>query len=798
MPVAAAAAERLPLPTLSRACGFATRLALASGRRRPSSRAVRCGFAALLLAASFCYRASGATAALESLPLAPPLLLFCEHDWLLSDEPPGAGIYRDEQSRDLILDNGLIRRTIRLSPYAATIALDDHRTGASLLRSVRPEALVTVDGQPWRIGGAVGQANHAYLTADAADRLSDAPQARTGAPGPAGDAAAPSAGDEGRSPFTLTGFTTADIQQPFAWKRTRHVEEHPWPPQGAAVVLHFEGVDAAVKGVFVDVRYEIYAGIPVICKSLTITNRSPRSIRIDSLTTELLAVVEGESIVDEKPEGTWQRPPIDVLSDYMFHGMDPRSANRVAQWEADPLYQTQVNYALKTPCLLACRAPAGPGVDVAPSSSLESFRVFLVLQDSSDEERQGLTLRRTWRTLAPWTTENPLMMHVRDSERTSFRAAVDQCAEVGFEMIIYTFGSGLNMEDATPAYVAKIREDVEYAHARDVQVGGYSLFSSRQIDEHNDVINPETGRTGGAIFGNAPCFGSEWGRRYEARLKEFLEKTDFDLLEHDGPYPGDLCASNNHPGHRGLEDSQWTQWQTSKNLYSWCRARGIYVNQPDYYFLSGGSKTGMGYRETNWSLPRAQQLIHARQNIYDGTWTKTPSMGWMFVPLTEYHGGGAAATIEPLDEHRDDYERHLVNCLSAGVQACLRGPRLYDTPATKEMIARWVRWFKQHRAILESDVIHGRRPDGRDVDFLVHVNHRLPERALAVFHNPLKVAVTRKIRLPLYYTGLVDRARVRGVDDATQTIRLDGQGQGIVDVTVPAKGMTYLVIERAE
>jgi hypothetical protein len=31
----------------------------------------------------------------------------------------------------------------------------------------------------------------------------------------------------------------------------------------------------------------------------------------------------------------------------------------------------------------------------------------------------------------------------------------------------------------------------------------------------------------------------------------------------------------------------------------------------------------MGYRETNWSLPRAQQHIHARQNLYDGTWDKT-------------------------------------------------------------------------------------------------------------------------------------------------------------------------------
>ena len=53
----------------------------------------------------------------------------------------------------------------------------------------------------------------------------------------------------------------------------------------------------------------------------------------------------------------------------------------------------------------------------------------------------------------------------------------------------------------------------------------------------------------------------------------------------------------------------------------------------------------MGYRETNFSLPRERQILIARQNIYDATYEKTPSMGWMFVPLVEYHGGGAAARL---------------------------------------------------------------------------------------------------------------------------------------------------------
>jgi hypothetical protein len=106
------------------------------------------------------------------------------------------------------------------------------------------------------------------------------------------------------------------------------------------------------------------------------------------------------------------------------------------------------------------------------------------------------------------------MMHVRNAETKVFRNAVDQCAEVGFEMIIYTFGSGLNMENEDPAYLAKVKTDVDYAHSKGIEVGAYSLFSSRRIDDANDVINPKTGKPGGAIFGNAPCFGSAWGTNY--------------------------------------------------------------------------------------------------------------------------------------------------------------------------------------------------------------------------------------------------------------------------------------------
>ena len=62
--------------------------------------------------------------------------------------------------------------------------------------------------------------------------------------------------------------------------------------------------------------------------------------------------------------------------------------------------------------------------------------------------------------------------------------------------------------------------------------------------------------------------------------------------------------------------------------------------QPDGYFFEGGNKTGGGYKETNWSLPRDYQLVIERQNVYDNNWARNTLMRWMFVPLTQYHGGG--------------------------------------------------------------------------------------------------------------------------------------------------------------
>ncbi len=691
-------------------------------------------------------------------------------DWMISASDARAGVYRGAHADEIVMTNGLIRRVWRVAPNAATVAFDNLVTDAAVIRGVKPEAIVELDGTRYTVGGLVGQPDYAYLKPEWLHAMTA---------DPAG--------------FQLERIEVGSTEERFGWARVRPSADAAWPPRGVSLVFHYRPPASGPKEVAVSVHYEMYDGIPVMAKWIRVTNGGTTPVRLNNFISETLAVVEHESLVDVR--AYWDHPNIHVETDYGFGGADPAEARRTVYWVADPDYATQVNYAREMPVLLECRLPIGPDVAIQPNDTFESLRTFELLPDSTERERRSLAVRRMYRTIAPWVTENPIMLHIRDAAPDAVRLALDQCAEVGAEMAILSFGSGFDMESEDPAYLAEMKGLVDYAHARGVQLGGYSLLASRRISAEDDVINPETGKPGGAIFGDSPCLGSRWGQEYFRRIQNFIEVTGLDLVEHDGSYPGDHCASTTHPGHEGLLDSQWMQYRMIEDFYHWCRARGVFLNVPDWYMLSGSNKTGMGYRETNWSLPRDRQIILGRQNIYDGTWGKTPTMGWMFVPLVEYQDGGAEATLEPLSEHLDAYGAHLAQNFGAGVQACYRGPRWYDTDATKALVIAWIGFFKKYRAILESDIIHVRRPDGRDLDCILHVNPNTTPRALAMIYNPLDRAVEKTIRLPLYFSGATDVVRIREQDGLAKEFQLDREYSASVPVHVPAKGMTWLVVE---
>jgi len=691
-------------------------------------------------------------------------------DWLVTPVTEPVTVAERLGGKEIVMSNGLISRTFRLAPNAATVAYDNLMTGASVIRGVKPEAIVEIDGRKYEVGGLAGQVEYGFLLEEWVDSLTKNPEA-----------------------FQFQSFEAGQTKERFAWRRKRYSADAPWPPAGASLTLDFAPPAGKLDGVKLAVHYEMYEGIPLLCKWFTIQNGAEKAVRLDTFVSEVLAMVEYESLVNVP--GRWEYPNMHVESDYEFGGDDPKTADKTTYWAADPQYGTQINYVRQSPVMLESRPPIGPDVVIEPGGRFESFRTFELIHDSTEREREGLAVRRMYRTIAPWATENPILMHVRSADAKSVRLAIDQCAEVGFEMVIMTFGSGFDMENVDPGYMAQVKELADYAHSKAIELGGYSLLASRRISDEDDVINPQTGKPGGAIFGNSPCLCGKWGEDYFGKIRTFIEQTGIDVLEHDGSYPGDVCASTSHSGHRGLNDSQWKQWKVITDFYKWCRGRGVYLNVPDWYFLAGSTKSAMGYRETNWSLPRERQIILGRQNIYDGTWTKTPSMGWMFVPLVEYQGGGAEATLEPLAEHLDAYAAHLSQNFGSGVQACYRGPRLFDAEQTKQVVKKWVDFYKKHRDILDSDIIHVRRADGRDIDCMMHVNPRLKEKALAMVYNPLDRRVEKALMLPLYYTGLSDTAHIREQDGDAKKYDLDRRYNVTIPISMEPRSVTWFVAE---
>jgi len=693
-------------------------------------------------------------------------------DWLID---PSA--YRSSANitpESVTLGNGLISRTWRrVGAGIGCYSLRCESTGEEFIRAILPEARVTLHGRSFAIGGLDGQPVHNFILPEWLDKLKPLPDS-----------------------FRLVGIETHPIQARMAYKPRPEWLANPvvWPPKGTDLIMSFEGPEGTVAaGVRIDVHTELYDGLPLFGKWFEL-HVGGKAVTVDTFVSETLACVEADGDVEDHPNPRY--PNLHFETDFTTVASSGAASQReTVKWLKDPSYGTQVNYNLATPCLVEVSPPLGPKRALKPDETFQSFHAWTLVGDSTDETRKTLALCRMYRTLAPWASENPLIFHCARSDSEYVRGAIDQAAKIGFELVIMTFGSGYDVEDESPANIARMKELADYAHSKGIALGGYSLLASRSIDAENDVVNPATGKPGGfATFGASPCLGSKWGEDYFRKLYAFYEKTGCDVLEHDGSYPGDACASTTHHGHKGYEDSRWNQWEIVTNFYKWCRGHGVYLNVPDWYFLSGANKTAMGYRETNWSLPRAQQEIIERQNIYDGTRYKSPTMGWMFVPLMEYQGGGAAATIEPLHEHLDHYERRLQNLLGAGVQACFRGPRLYDTPETEAVVRKWVSWYKAHRAILDSDIVPLRRADGRSWDGILHVNPALPERALAALYNPLKRPIEERIRIPLTYAGLTGSVRL-SVNGSAETVKLNGKNEAEIFVKIPPQGFTWVVFK---
>ena len=200
-------------------------------------------------------------------------------DWLVHAPEAKASVYRRAHPDEIELANGLIRRVFRLAPNAATVGFDNLMTGETVIRGVKPEAIVEIDGKRYSVGGLLGQPDYAFLNPAWLGQMTSDPEG-----------------------FEFVGFEVGATRARFPWKRVRHAPDAPWPPPGAALTLHFLQPNVPkASAVAVSVHYELYDGIPLLCKWFTIRNSSERNIRLSSFVSEILAVVESEQDIMLQP-----------------------------------------------------------------------------------------------------------------------------------------------------------------------------------------------------------------------------------------------------------------------------------------------------------------------------------------------------------------------------------------------------------------------------------------------------------------------------------------------------------------
>ena len=693
-------------------------------------------------------------------------------DWLLVKPAQKAGVYKDQKKNQIVFYNGLFTRTFVMSPDLACIDFTNLSSHQQLIRAIQPEAKVAIDGIVYQVGGLKGQSEKAYLLPDSLQRFTS------------------------NNDFHFKEIEVKPIEPRMQWKRMTWSSVQTFGT-GQHIVMKFWADQQLLSNILVEVHYEIYDALPLIVKWVEVSNQSDKKITVNRIVNESLALVEEESAVVGSPEQMKKQHGIYVETNYAFNNaMRYDISDQTTHWLTDSTYTSQVNYNYQTPCILEVYPEKVRAVELASGEKIISQRTHELLMDSYDRERRGMMIQRMYTAVAPWTTQNPIFMHLVSKNDLQVKDAIDQCKATGYEALILSFGSHCNMEDTSAFNIARWRLLADYAHQQGILIGSYSLFSSRRIDDETDVIDPKTGKPGGAFFGNAPCMGSRWGLAYIDKLKYFMSSTGFNLFENDGPYPGDVCASTSHPGHKNYDDSQWRQMELQKGLYRWCNENGIYVNAPDWYFMDGTNKIALGYREVNFSLSREQQKILNRQNIHDGTYEKLPSMGWGFVPLTKYQGGGAEAVLEPLNDHLNDYEMLMMQYYGAGVQACYRGPRLYDTDATKNLVSKTISWYKKYRAILNASIVHLRRADGRDWDGFMHVNPALNDRGLLMVFNPTSNFIKRTIQLPIYYTGLDKTVNISEKDRMPRQYNIQRDHSVAFEIVIPPHGYNWYLLRK--
>ncbi len=529
-------------------------------------------------------------------------------------------------------------------------------------------------------------------------------------------------------------------------------EKMPYPAKGEAIRLVYDGDDFQYH-----VIYEIFDNIPVICKRLHILNKSGKKAVINRYANDVLKI----------PEDKYRM----FYGETSYNGGCALNSNRTLS----------VRYEEG---ILRMMFDIGPDADLDSGETFTGLRSYELVHTAKYYEQKMIEVKQMYRRIAPWVLESPFIYHILSDNSFRLRKAMDEITEIGFDALIQSFGSGVNLESRREGYIKKHRSIYDYGKGKGLEVGGYTLAI---VKNYRPVKGPECNVYADPKGKIMRCLASEWSVQYWQDILNFYDQTGANAIEIDGPYHFYQCKGGKTHLHKGLSDSRYLQWKLStEDVFKELRKRNVYINTPDWMFLNGTNKTGIGYEEIAFSEPRKHQLISSRIYNYKGTFGKIPSMGWSFIPLSVYHGGGKAAAFAPLGKNIFDYEWSVFQHVMSGVLPCFRGKRLFDDEASKQMLKKWVSFYKKYSRIINGITVHFMPPvidendKGRtkDLDCILNVVPDGEVRGVLAVFNQTDREIKKTVKVPLYYANIAD------VDG----IPAPRKGSGITEVKNPVYG----------
>jgi hypothetical protein len=599
---------------------------------------------------------------------------------------------------------------------------------------------------------------------------------------------------------------------------------------------YYRSDDAGLPGVDVAVHYELYDGLPVIKKWVTVSVTAPaQPVAIDALYIEHLRAPnfapEQIKVVQIQPNNptpfSEQIVPDPAQS---FPGRTQQLWYFDDAWDACCDQELHVSYSYYTRLMVGYGPDVtfggltGPGalVSAGDAAPFESIAVRLLFHDTTDFERQGLGTRRMQQYLAPQLQETPLYTMINDiSSTAAFHLAISQAAAAGLELVVVGYGAngycGMcpgQLQNAT--WVAWFKSNVDFARSLGVSVTAYTLMQHNGWGE--DVPEAEQVLQRDGTRGGIACFATDWHAAYRQSVLDFIAETGMMGVETDGQYEGAFCGDTGGDHHHNGGDGSWhAQMQATAQFNVALKAQRSYQTGADAYMWSGANKWNHADTDAGYGLGSLwERLSVGRDYIYDSTTTRLHSSGMYGVNDI----ASASRQCDPTPGRLVCVDFALASFLGQGVVSDNVAPSLFDpsdpdAAALTKIFKAWSDFFAAHRPILTSAAsLHIVRPTARALEATVHLlaDPAAPERGLLTIYNPSSGALSDELPVNLYYAGyepgsvvvVSDAAPATGLDgtprraQSTHTVGADGGLYDIViGVALPPRSHAHYVISSA-